>query len=124
MGTVETSKEMPSGLTINIAKGEIKLEDLLNWISSYYSGITTKYILWDFNEADLSNITTEEIRKIAKEVKKKSDIRAGGKTALVFNGDLDFGLGRMYEAFAEIEGIKFESMSFQNIAEARKWLGV
>ncbi len=124
MGSIETSKEISSGLTVNIATGKIAAEDILNWVLEYYSGNSTKFILWDFTEADLSNITSEEFRGIASEVKKRSEIRMDGKTALVFGRDLEFGLGRMFQAFSEIEGVLFEYMSFRDIVEARKWLDV
>jgi len=124
MGSIETSKEIPSELTINKAKGKLTAEELLIWLSEYYSGITTKLILWDFNEADLSSITSEEFMEIAKEVKNRSDLRAEGKTAFVVNNDLGFGLGRMFQAFSEIEGTQLEFMSFRDVVEARKWLGL
>ena len=124
MGSIETSKEIPSELTVNKAKGKLTAEELLIWVSDYYSEITTKLILWDFNEADLSSITSEEFMEIAREVKNRSDLRVEGKTAFVFNSDLGFGLGRMFQAFSEIEGTQFEFMSFCDVVEAKKWLGL
>ncbi|MBW2334819.1 MAG: hypothetical protein JRF06_06940 [Deltaproteobacteria bacterium] len=124
MGSIETTKDISSELTINIAKGKIMAEDLLNWVSDYYSGTVTKLILWNCIEADLSNITSEEFEKIARLVKKRSDIRKSGKTAFVFNRDVEFGLGRMYEALSKIEDIQSENKTFRDMTEAKKWLGV
>jgi len=47
----------------------------------------------------------------------------GGKTAIVVNETLKFGLVRMYETFAEREGIATETRPFYDLAEAAQWLG-
>jgi hypothetical protein len=124
MGSIETTKEVSSELTVNIVKGQIMYGDLVKWIANYYSGTVTKFILWNFTEADLSDITVEEFKNIAEVVKRKSDLRIDGKSALVFSKDLEFGLGRMFEVFSESEDIEFEFKSFRSITEAKKWLGV
>ncbi len=72
----------------------------------------------------MSKITSDEFRKITKEVKNRSNKRAGGKTAFVSTKDIGFGLGRMFEILAEIEGIQFEYKNFKSITEAKEWLGV
>ena len=99
-------------------------EDMLNWVVEYYSGAVTECILWDFSEADLSELTNDELRQIVLEVRKRSIDRTGGKTALVFQRDLDFGIGRVFGSFSEIEDMPFEYRSFRNITEAKKWIGV
>ncbi|MCJ7773864.1 MAG: hypothetical protein MUP22_12120 [Desulfobacterales bacterium] len=124
MGSIKTTKDIHLELTTNLVKDQITYDDLLNWTTSYYSGTVTKFLLWDFTEADLSNITTEEFKNIAEVVKIKSDLRDRGKSALVFSRDLEFGLGRMFEVFSKLEGTQFEFQSFRNIEEAKKWLGV
>ncbi|MFC1884548.1 hypothetical protein ACFL2O_07245 [Thermodesulfobacteriota bacterium] len=124
MGTIKTTKDMSLNLTINLAEGIILYDDMSTWITEYYSGTVTNLILWDFREADLSKIKTEEFAELARLIKRKADLRQGGKTALVFKRDLEFGLGRMFEVFSELEDLSFEFMSFRSIEEAREWLGV
>jgi len=127
MGTIETTKDKSLSLTMNIARGQISYDDFTNWINDYYSGAITRYVLWDFTEADVSGISSKEYEKIAALVKKKSDQKEGkkgGKSALVHSQDVGFGLGRMFEALSRMEGIEFEFKSFRCMAEAKKWLGL
>jgi len=127
MGTIETTKDESLSLTTNIARGQITYDNFMNWINDYYSGAITKYVLWDFTEADVSGITSKEYEKIAAFVKIKSDQKGGkkgGKSALVHSQDVGFGLGRMFEVFSRMEGIEFEFKSFRSINEAKKWLGL
>ncbi len=70
----------------------------------------------------VSNITNEEFMKIAKDMKKITQKRLGGKTALVGKFDVDFGLARQYGAYAEMEQLPVEYQIFRNIEEAMKWL--
>ena len=52
-------------------------------------------------------------------------MRKGGKSAFVFSKDVEFGLGRMFEALSEgKEGMPVEYRSFRDINEAREWLCV
>jgi ribosome biogenesis protein Nip4 len=124
LGSIETTKDMSLDVTVNIAKGMMTAADILNWISDYYSGTVTQLILWDFTEANLSDISKEEFEEIAVAAKKRSYVRAGGKTAFVFSEDLGYGIGRMYQALSELEEIEYECMGFRKIEEAKKWLGI
>lgn len=125
MGSVETTYDLTKDLTIVKAKGKMKVQDLLNWIAEYYSGKVTALILWDLTEADIGDVSVDQLREVAKEARKKADLRRGGKSAFVFSRDLGFGLGRMFEAFLEgNEGSPVRYKSFRDINEAREWLGV
>ena len=124
MGSIETKIDIPFELTVNTVKGQIVTKDVTDWLNNYYSDTVTRLILWDFREADLSKIKTEDFREIVKDVKKISLERVDGKTAFVVKRDFEFGIGRMMEAFGEIEKMHFESRSFRNMDDAKKWLGI
>ncbi len=82
----------------------------------------TTLILWDFTNATWSGIATDELQELTRKAKKYS--RKGGKTALVFSKDIDFGIGRMLEAFAEMEAYDYEFGSFRNRKDAKEWLDI
>ena len=124
MGYIETRRDITSGLTISVARGDFISGDLLDWVNDYFSGDITQFILWDFTEANITKIPLKEFKIIAHEVKTRSCAMMGGKTALVFRGDVGYGIGRMFEAFTEFEGVKSEYRSFRNTREAKEWLGV
>ncbi len=124
MDTIETIYDYDNDLTIQKVIGKPTIENGINMIEAYYAGKVTKYTLWDFSQSTSSVITNSELRKIIKIIKKHADLRRGGKSALVFNKLLDFGLGRMFETFAQIEDMPFELRSFRNMEKALEWLGI
>ena len=56
-------------------------------------------------------------------VKSRGLKRGAGKTALVAETQLDFGLGRMSRSLAESENVPWEIRAFRSMAEAEAWIG-
>ncbi len=111
-------------LTVHRAEGKVLAADIISKIDEYYSGNTvSKKVLWDFSGADASGIESDEVREIARLTRKYADIRKGGRTALVFSGDLEFGLGRMFTAFSRFEETPYEFGCFRSLEKAKEWLG-
>ena len=125
MGTIETTYDLPNDLTVAKATGKMTSDDFKEWAEEYYVGdkITSLH-LWDVTEADLSEITIEEIKEDAKRTKLLAGVRNGGKTAIVTHKDLEFGISRMSQAHHEIEVESIEYQTFRSIDEAKEWLGV
>ncbi len=122
MAKIKTSIDYQKDLTVNIISGELTIQEILDKFENYYEGETTKQILCDFTNADWSNIPSHEFRNGISKLKKFS--RKGGKTALVFAKDVDFGIGRMVEVFADIEEYDFKFKSFMDKEDAYEWLGI
>ena len=124
MGTISATFDSDTDLTLVKATGKMTAADFHSYMVQYYAGKITPLILWDLTKADLSGLTTDEIRKIAQSTREISDIRKGGKTALVFDKTLEYGMGRMFEAYSDIADMPFEFRAFRSIDDAKKWLGV
>ncbi len=124
MGTISAKYETEKDLTIVTVEGVISADDLLDWGNSYYEGQITSLILWDVTKADLSGLQSDKLRKIAEIMSRISEARRGGKTAFVYDNPLEFGIGRMFQAYSEMEDMPFQVQSFRSFHEARKWLGV
>ena len=126
MGTIETTYDLPNDLTFVRATGKMTVHDFYEWNTDYYGGTVTSLILWDVSEANLSEISTEDIKNDVIRTNRLSEhVRAGGKTAVfVPTGTLEFGLSRMLEAYFENEHSHFEVKVFSNMDEAKQWLGV
>lgn len=124
MGSISATYEIENDLTIVTATGKLNADDFHTWMVKYYAGQITSLILWDLTGADLSGFTNSEVRVIAQHTKQISNARKGGKTALVFAEVLEFGMGRMFEAYSEIEQMPFEFRTFQSFDKAREWLGI
>lgn len=124
MGEIETTSHRSKNLTIFTARGTLTANDFRESTVNYYAGEVTPLILWDLTHAEVSAITTDEIRDLALLAKQVSTRREGGKTAFVFGRPFDFGLGRMFESYTEIENMPFTFRPFLTTVEARAWLGI
>jgi hypothetical protein len=78
-------------------------------------------ILWDLREGDASRLTSNDIRRIAGT--NKARLRKKGvpyKVAFIAPRDIEYGLSRMYEMFADAS--LAENRVFRTLDEARRWL--
>jgi len=65
---------------------------------------------------------SEELREIVAFIKHHENKRSGGKTALVSETNLDYGLSRMSNSYAEIADLPWEIQAFRSMDEAIKWI--
>jgi hypothetical protein len=122
---IQTSMYGLQDLTVHRASGTVTAEEILHKIAVYYLTETpAQKILWDFTAAAVKDISREDLRRIARTGKEYAVRRKGGRTALVFSTEVEYGLGRMFEAFAIIEEFPFEIRSFRSIESAGQWLGI
>ncbi len=124
MGSIDIAFEQPQDLTIVFATGKLKADDFHRLIREYYSGPATANILLDINEADLSAFHSNDIALLAGHTRQISEARKDGKMAIVTKKSLEYGLGRMFGAYMEVEGTPFEVESFRNHADALDWFGI
>ena len=84
---------MTGKVIIQKAIGTLTAKEIVRALEEFCAGMLTKYIVWDLTEASLGDITSKEIKNIAKVPLKYTDTGKGGKMALVSSSDLDYGLG-------------------------------
>jgi hypothetical protein len=114
--------ELEKDLTTFVVKGDLKAEEILRSFSEYYINNPTKNILVDDRKASITNISSDDLKAIACGMKDCIQKRAGGKTAIVSKLDVNFGLGRMYEAYAQHQNLPIIYRTFRDIEKAKKWL--
>lgn len=124
MASITSLHDREKSLTVYKVKGLLSAEEMISAIKTFYTENMTFNVLLDLTEADLSLISTDEIIQIVREIRTYADARAGGRTALVFSTGLEYGLGRMSEAFYEMENIPIEIRSFRSLEQAEAWLGI
>ncbi len=81
-------------------------------------------ILWDLLGAELCKLGNDEIRMIATKAKGIAYVGKGGKIAFVFGKPLNFGAGRMLDAYNEVVKMPSEIRISHTIDDAKKWLRV
>lgn len=124
MGKIETTYNQPQDLTTFKVVGKMRISDFYDCINSYCSGGIKPLTLWDLTDADVSAITTDEISNFAQYGRNLAETCKGGKSAIVFSGTFDFGLGRMFETQMEIAGLPLEMHVCLSLDEAKQWLGI
>ena len=124
MGIIKTTYDVPRDLTLVKARGGMTAHDFISWETAYLSDRVTALILWDLSNADLCDLSGDEIRTIAARTNIVSVVRQGGKTAFVLGRPCSFGVGRMLEAYNEVAERPSEIRAFHTVDDARKWLGV
>ena len=124
MASIETTVDGQKNLAIHTVKGQVTEVEIAQKIEEYHLGEPEKYAIWDFSDADVTNLSNEQLKSLVSVGKKFAERRKGGKTALVVPEDLAFALGRMWETFAEMESFAVTNRAFRSIEEAKTWLGV
>jgi len=109
-------------LTVFIAEGELTFEEQIAVLRDFYGGTTTANVIWDFRLLGGTRISSEELEKIIAFSKSHESRRPKGKTALVAATNLDFGLSRMSQAYADNKKMLWEIRAFRSMDEAVKWI--
>jgi hypothetical protein len=118
----ETYLDENSNLTSYIVQGTLLTDQIIATIHEFYSEKPTKYVLWNFSQAQTSQISSNDVKEIVKIVTKYADRNIVLKTALVFSEDGAFGVGRMFETLAGMEETPQQFMAYLNADDAYKWL--
>lgn len=87
-------------------------------MESYKPGLGT---LWDLRSADVSRMTSEDLRRMRSSRAQLRDRRGHSRVALLADSDLTFGIARMSGTIAELPGLPIGV--FRTEAEAIVWLG-
>ena len=122
MGHITSTLEAESDLTVITVVGKVDAEQIASQIISFLTGEPTQLVLWDIREGSLVSLSSNDLQMIVKRGAQFADRRKGGRTAIVCSKDLDYGLSRMFQAFASLQHIPFEIDVFRNLEEAREWL--
>ena len=120
MAVIDVYRDQQRNLTVFTVSGRLDARELSQCVHSQYQGRTTGLVLWDFSNASWAGICKRDFRMSIRKGKKYS--RAGDKKAFVFTNDVDYGIGRMLEAYTEIEKFQSETRIYKSMQQANEWL--
>jgi len=106
-----------------VSEGETTIENWLETVRRYgRDGMTTRE-LYDLRQQ--TNIfTNDEIGLILKKTMRDQALRPPtGRTAVIVDKAIKYGLSRMYGIQAEISGVSSKTEVFYQLDEAIEWLG-
>jgi hypothetical protein len=112
-------------LTIHEATEPTDTHEIISLLEDFYQNRVTTYLIWDLDKGGNPELSPNDILQIIGISRKYSSQRKNGKTAIVTDDDLYFGLSRMYETYSEIEAdLSLEVKVFRNFKEAIAWFGI
>jgi hypothetical protein len=108
--------------TVFKVTGVLSFDEVLPVVKDFYDGDPTKHVLWDMTDTTEVQLTSEEVETLANFSPRYEGKRASGKTAIVAQKDIIFGLSRMFEFQSSSQQAPFSIMVFRSIEEAHQWL--
>lgn len=119
---IKVETDVDKQLTTFRVTGEATFEEGLSANRAFYAGDPTRNVIWDFSTAILDKITNDQFKQIVDSVKHLTEKRKNGKTVFLVSRDLEFGVSRMMQVFAEMNGSPFSVQVFKSKDEAARWL--
>ena len=122
MAEIQKIVEKENDLTIMVVHGQVTADMIIEALVEFNQGAFTSKLIWDYTDADLSEVKNHELHHISSVAVSYSHLRKGGQTAIVMPETLGFGLGRMYEIISENDENPINYNIFKDIKKAREWL--
>ncbi len=110
-------------LTIHEALEPFVIDDIIEALDDFYKTRLTKYLIWDLNNGGDAQLTTRDMEQIVQFSRENGAARPDGKSAIVTNNDLYFGISRMFETYAETSPqLSLVFRVFREVEDAKRWL--
>jgi len=110
-----------------VLNSDTPIDEWLTTMEKYANQGLTKYELYDLRKAriDVEQFTSDDIHAIVDAAGSSTHLRPPeGKTAMLVNEEVVFGLNRMYDILANMEeSITWETRVFYSLSDAVEWLG-
>jgi len=117
-GVIKKNVIEPDSIVEFLLEGDADVDEILGVIQNQYLCISTG-VLWNFVAGSNLTLSADDMQRIAQMVKKHSRHR---KTAYLGATDVEFGLLRMYEVYAEMLAVQPIMKVFRSRDEAVEWL--
>lgn len=114
-----TKKVIEPGMVMEFKMiGMCNVSEVNKIIEKEYKSISHA-IIWNFDEAHISNLNSVDLQSMAQMAKKHSQHH---KTAMISKSVLDFSMAKMYEKYSEMVASSHETRVFESRADALKWV--
>jgi len=115
---VDKSKD----LTMFHCSGEIPLSEIMKVLDTFLKN-PTRNSLWVLRNVAWGRITSDWLQKLSLYSAGRARPGGDGKMAIAAPSDVDLGVSRIYEAFAQLNGLAYQVKSFRSWKKAMAWLG-
>lgn len=90
-------------------------------VKQYFPKVT-RHLVWDYTNGHLDNVTPDDFRSVPDMSFKYFTNRNGGKTAFACPNKYEYGMFRMYTAFADIKNMPYEYAVHRSFDDALTWV--
>ena len=118
---VSVNTEQYDDLVIIKGIDQLSFHDIVMALRYLYSCQAAGNMLWDFSEASLAPVSTEDILKIVEFSVRNVESRELSKVAIVAPRNLEYGVSRMFQSYGG--KLPFDVSIFRAMDEALAWLG-
>jgi hypothetical protein len=122
MGSITRGVEPGTNVTVFTVVGETDVQEVLTEVVTFLRDAPTLQVLWDIRRGALTSMSARDLRTVVQRAGPLAEVRAGGQTAIVCSREVDFGLGRMFQTYAEEAGVPFAIRVFRDVDDAWRWL--
>lgn len=119
---IKITKDKGQDLTVHVVTGPVSEAEMYDALTKLYKQEPTMHLLWDMSKAEVGHVTTDTLRRFVRKAAQMGERRQGGRTAIIAPQDLQYGLARMSEFFAEMESAPYNLRVFRSKEEALQWL--
>ena len=119
---IKITRDEDQDLTIHDVTGPVSEEEMYDALENFYKRESTTLLLWDMSQTDVSHVTTDILQRFISRSVELGFHRQGGRTAVFASEDLQYGLARMSEVYAEMESAPYSFSVFRSRQEALLWL--
>ena len=118
---IELEIDQSASLTTFVVTGELRMDELRSALTEVYQSESfSMKSLFDLRAGEASTLTSAEIREMVPLIEERRTHPGQARWAVVAPRDVEFGMSRMFEVFAE--KIPSDMRVFRDIEAAKRWL--
>ena len=121
MVSIRTTRDEQAELTVHTVTGEVPLEEIFECVRVYNEAGPTANTLWDFRNGSVPTPTADDMERRPIESAQHIPAERSGKVALVAEGNLEFGVLKVWSAFTEVVSDDLKLRLFHSYNNAIAW---
>ena len=119
---MQIDKTIKNGVTLFSVSGAVSAEDIVTKAVENLVDPKTRHTIWDFTYASSERLPTTAVKRIARSLAGHAAPNKASKVALIGAGQINIGLGKMFQAFASTANLPYEYRVFKRMDRAYAWL--